>query len=211
MKKISLFIAILSIFIFVTGCTPKNNKNGNGGDSVTPNQNSESSLTSAEEQMIKDIEEKNYENLTPEEQALVDKITKEAKEDVASREKIEDQKQQADMDLVDELTELEGRKKTGEAARGSCDAIAESSTCLEYVGDFWTVDQMRNNCADSGVFSTKPCPTGSAGGCNLGNGTISDMITWFYLSGGGGITESSLKSAQQVCDMNPMGRWILAN
>lgn len=93
---------------------------------------------------------------------------------------MEEAQLEEDSALVDELIELEGKKQTGEAARGSCDAIAEASTCLEYYGSFWTETQMELNCSTSGVFSTKPCPSESLGGCNIGNGGSTDMVTWFY-------------------------------
>ncbi len=90
----------------------------------------------------------------------------------------------------------------------SCDAIDSSSTCLEYVGSFWTKQQMELNCSDSGIFSTKPCTEGMKGGCNVGAGTMTDMVTWFYLTGGGEINEESMKYAALACNANPLGRWV---
>ena len=114
-----------------------------------------------------------------------------------------------DYELVRELEDLEARKQTGEATRGSCNSITESSVCMAYYGAFWSEAQMKLNCRGAGVFSTNPCPRESVGGCNIGNGGPSDMVSWFYNTGGSPMGDS-LESAINVCNMNPMGRWINA-
>lgn len=151
---------------------------------------------------------------TPDELNAEDEI--EDKEVYAEMIKMEEeeirQKERAQIDkdyqLVRELENLEEKKKSGDAARGSCNAIKESSTCLEYVGSFWTKTQMQNNCSDSGIFELKTCPSGSIGGCNIGNGGPTDLVSWFYPTGGSPIDGDSLKYAKLACDSNPLGRWI---
>jgi hypothetical protein len=103
---------------------------------------------------------------------------------------------------------LEDKKKEGSVARGSCNAIADSSTCLEFYGSIWTEQHARLNCADMGTFSTSPCPSGSFGGCNVGTGLQNDMVTWFYMEGGGEFNDRSAQNAQNACNANPLGRWI---
>jgi len=44
------------------------------------------------------------------------------------------------------LEDGEDDKKSGGKAKGSCDAIADSSTCIEYYGSFWTEQQMKLQC-----------------------------------------------------------------
>jgi len=114
------------------------------------------------------------------------------------------------VELAFDLDELKDKKETNVTSRGSCDLIAEASTCIEYIGSFWTDQQMRLHCESTGIFSKDPCPSGMVGGCNIGEGVISDMITWFYLQGGGGITEVSLKHAENACNATMMSRWVNA-
>lgn len=112
-------------------------------------------------------------------------------------------------ELVRELENLEDGKRTGEASKGSCDLISESSSCLGYYGSFWTKPQMELNCGDGGTFSLKPCPLDSLGGCNIGNGDPGDTVIWFY-NRGGSPHDGSIQSNINVCNDNPMGRWINA-
>ena len=138
-------------------------------------------------------------------------LSQEEIEDLEFEAEVEKLMEEADLEndsaLVDELIELEGKKQTGEAAKGSCDAIADASTCLEFYGSFWTKTSMELQCSDAGVFSLKPCPEGSIGGCNVGNGGPNDMVTWFYNIGGSPIGDS-LPYAQKACDATIMSRWI---
>jgi len=102
--------------------------------------------------------------------------------------------------------------KTPEEERrgGSCNAIAKTSTCIDYIGSFWTETQMRYSCSYSGTFSFDLCETGSIGGCNIGKGSFNDMIIWMYPYGGSPIAADTAKSAKPACDMNPMGTWVNA-
>ncbi len=92
---------------------------------------------------------------------------------------------------------------------GSCNAIAEASSCIDYVGSVWSeYDSGLLNCSDSGTFSEEPCPQPSLGGCQTSGGTVIEMVVWMYKEGGGGIDEESIQYAQMACDANPMGNWI---
>ena len=120
----------------------------------------------------------------------------------------EEQRLNESMGLVDKLENGEAKKLTDGDVKGSCDAIAESSTCLEYYGSFWNEQTMELNCSDSGVFSTQGCPVDMAGGCNTGMGTPADMVTWMYTRGGGEITTASLKYVKTACDATPSSQWL---
>ncbi len=127
----------------------------------------------------------------------------------AMEEATEEEKMAKDMALVDELIELEDNKKAGNKSKGSCNSIQESSTCIEYYGSFWTREVIELGCDESeGTFSTKPCPSGMSGGCNTGVGTMADMVAWMYLTGGGEMTETSMKHAAMACSATMASRWI---
>ncbi|MBT3816911.1 MAG: hypothetical protein HOE80_03435 [Candidatus Magasanikbacteria bacterium] len=114
------------------------------------------------------------------------------------------------LELIDDIEGSKADKLAGKGAVGSCEAIAESSTCVEYHGSFWTKESARLNCSDTGKFSTESCPTDHAGGCNTGVGTMADMVSWMYLRGDGGITAESLKYAKMVCDATMASQWIVS-
>ena len=107
-------------------------------------------------------------------------------------------------DLDDELILEEER------SGGSCNMIAETSICTDYIGSFWTEAIIRNACSYSGTFSSESCETGSIGGCNVGQGRFSDMIIWMYPYGGSPVPSDTAESAKPSCDINPMGTWVNA-
>ncbi len=121
---------------------------------------------------------------------------------------LEDQKMDEDIALIDEIEGSKDDKRKGKGAIGSCNAIEEGSTCLEYYGSFWTALSAELNCADGGIFSTDPCPRDFVGGCNTGAGTEADMVAWMYLRGGGEMTMDSVKYAKMACDATMMSGWI---
>lgn len=102
-------------------------------------------------------------------------------------------------DSGDEITLNEDLKNR---AKGSCNVIAEGSTCIEYIGSYWTVANAKLNC--SGNFSTKPCPRPVLGGCRLGADTPNDMVTWHYSYGGDPYTEV-IQHAANSC--KAIGGW----
>jgi hypothetical protein len=120
----------------------------------------------------------------------------------------EEQRLNESINLFDKLENSENKKVTSGQVRGSCNAIGESSTCIEYYGSFWNEQKIKLLCSDSDVFSTEECPTNMSGGCNTGIGTPSDMVTWMYTKGGGGITTKSLKYAKMACDAAAASKWL---
>jgi len=49
----------------------------------------------------------------------------------------------------------------------SCNAIAKSSTCIEYIGSFWSEIQKKYHCQEAGTLSSEPCESGNIGGCEI--------------------------------------------
>lgn len=119
----------------------------------------------------------------------------------------EEEKINEDYNLVIKLEESEEDKKSGKS-KGSCNAIDNGSTCVEYYGSFWTDQQMQLQCEGSGTFSKSPCPEGMSGGCNTGVGTMADMVAWMYPYGGGGMDAESMKYAKMACDATMASKWI---
>jgi hypothetical protein len=153
---------------------------------------------------------KNPDFLTDEDSAELNKDP-EFKEDYieAMVEANDEQRLDESIALIDDLENAKTKKMSGQA-KGSCNAITESSTCLEYYGEFWNTTQMELNCEGSGVFSFNPCPNDMAGGCNTGAGTQADMVAWMYLRGGGEMNAKSLKYAQLACDATLASMWLNA-
>ena len=186
------FVMILFICVTLTGCF--------GGDgNIKPGEKDTSIPEEYREVVKKSLE--NPEALT---EAERDKLG----EYDESLRKQENKKNEDDYNLVTELVDLEARKIDGSAVVASCNAIENSSTCVDYVGSIFTVDHARLSCSDMGDFSTKPCPTGTLGGCNVGNGIPSDLITWFYPEGAEAMNADELKNAQKSCEATPTARWI---
>jgi len=112
------------------------------------------------------------------------------------------------MEIVNDLENAEADKLAGKNIKGSCNAIADSSTCIDYYGSHWSATTAKLNCSDSGTFSNKPCPKDSYGGCNTGEGTPADMVAWMYPYGGGEIDAESIKYAKMACDATLASSWI---
>lgn len=72
-------------------------------------------------------------------------------------------------------------------AKGSCNAITQGSTCVEYLGSYWNANTAKLNC--SYIYSSQPCPRPALGGCRLGAGTSNEIVTWHYSYGGDPFTE----------------------
>lgn len=113
-------------------------------------------------------------------------------------------------DSGDEIDMREpGSPDSGEdyTARGSCNLIAEGSTCVEYIGSMWTTSQARLNCSSASAFSTSACPRPALGGCRVGAGSATEIITWHYSYGGDPYTEA-LPYAKGACNALPGGSWV---
>jgi hypothetical protein len=93
--------------------------------------------------------------------------------------------------------------------RGSCNVIAEKSTCVDYVGSFWDQPEQKElNCDGVGVYSDNTCPYSDRGGCQMGGGTFTEVITWHYGSGGQAFTEEDIIYASGACNAIPGGKWV---
>ena len=108
-------------------------------------------------------------------------------------------------DVVELLEEIDGDSKV----KGSCDLIARDSTCIDYIGSFWTEEQMTWNCLD-GAFSTKQtCPYSNNGGCKTTPGLITETILWSYQTGGKPISAEEAVYQAMACNANPVGEWTM--
>lgn len=109
----------------------------------------------------------------------------------------------------DEVFDLTEETGSTNRVRGSCDAIAAKSTCIDYFGSFWTEQQMRLNCTGPGVaFSLNACPHTELGGCNTGAGTITDAVLWHYGRGAQAFSVQDAADAERVCNQTPLARWV---
>lgn len=107
-------------------------------------------------------------------------------------------------DSGDEITLNEDLKNR---AKGSCNLISEGSTCVEYIGSFWTNTNAKLNCSDASAFSTNSCPRPALGGCRLGAETSNEVVTWHYSYGGDPYTEA-ITYAASACRALPGGWWV---
>lgn len=104
--------------------------------------------------------------------------------------------------------EISGSDYYKEKAKGSCDAISPKSTCVEYIGSYWTWANIKLNCSGSGIPSQKPCPRPSLGGCNMGFATPNEIVTWHYEGGGGEITKESIPYLVMACNALSGSKWV---
>lgn len=115
---------------------------------------------------------------------------------------------------VDENTNLEqvkeGLKETGKrTVYGSCNDIANSSNCIDYVGSMWKDDNSAKlNCGEGRDFSNNACPYSEFGGCQMNGGSAMESIAWVYEEGSGGYTQESVQYAAMACNSTPNGKWV---
>jgi len=93
--------------------------------------------------------------------------------------------------------------------RGSCNVIADKSTCIDYVGSLWTDEQIELNCQGVGVWSKNTCPYSEIGGCQVGAGTIAETIAWSYTTGGQPMPLEAVQYAAGACNATAMAKWVL--
>lgn len=106
--------------------------------------------------------------------------------------------------------EISQDQKWKNKARGSCNAIGFGSTCVEYIGPFWdTLENASLNCAGAGSYSENPCPRPTVGGCNMGPGTASEIVTWHYNHGGSPYTPDVVPHAARACNALGLANWVL--
>jgi len=99
-------------------------------------------------------------------------------------------------------------KNENQSVKGSCNGIETSSTCTEYIGDFWTKAQMEPNCKNLGTVQETACDNDFIGGCNIAPGTANENTIWYYGRGEAGIDDTSLKNLEKLCNRNPKAKWI---
>ena len=111
----------------------------------------------------------------------------------------------ADLALVEE-----GLRETGKrTVYGSCNDIANSSNCIDYVGSMWKDDDSaRLNCGEGRNFSLNACPYSEFGGCQINGGLVMESIAWVYREGPGEYTEESVPYAVMACESAPNAKWV---
>lgn len=110
---------------------------------------------------------------------------------------------------LEEVTQALQDESDGKV-KGSCNDIAESSTCVEYRGSMWAdYDSAELNCRGVGVFSKDGCPYSEFGGCRTGAGSVMETVMWMYREGGGGFDDESIRYARAACVANPLGSWVM--
>ncbi|RJQ34287.1 hypothetical protein C4566_02285 [Candidatus Parcubacteria bacterium] len=114
------------------------------------------------------------------------------------------------LDYEEDAKPLIEEKTNSSKTKGSCNAIAFGSNCIDYIGSIWTEEQMRLNCQGANVsFSLDACPYPENGGCRMTGGTISETIAWTYPYGGDPISGEVLEMTKGACDINPLGEWVM--
>lgn len=110
-----------------------------------------------------------------------------------------------DMEMVEE-----GLKETGKrTVYGSCNDIANSSNCIDYVGSMWKDnDSAKLNCGEGRNFSTNSCPYSEFGGCQMNDGSVMESIAWVYEEGPGEYTAESVQYAAMACNNLPNAKWV---
>lgn len=115
---------------------------------------------------------------------------------------------------IDENTDLEqveeALKETGKrTVYASCNDIANSSNCIDYVGSMWKDnDSAKLNCGEGRNFSTNACPYSEFGGCQMSGGSVMESIAWVYREGPGEYTEESVPYAVAACNSMPNAKWV---
>ena len=120
---------------------------------------------------------------------------------------IEDEPYDPNMDKL--IIEDEVKPKKVIIGGWSCNSISETSICVEYIGSFWTEQQMKFACY-TWIFSYEPCESGNIGGCNIWKNSFTEMIIWMYPYGWSPISADNVDSAKPSCDINPLGTWVNA-
>ncbi len=126
-------------------------------------------------------------------------------ENAINQEELDRQADEMGKQIENTIKEADNESRT--KVMRSCNSISNSSTCIEYVGSFWTEDQKKYHCKEAGVLSVDLCESGNIGGCRIGGDSASDMIVWMYPYGGEPMDADGAKAAKMGCNMNPMGSW----
>lgn len=96
---------------------------------------------------------------------------------------------------------------------GSCNSMETHSACIDYIGSVWTWQTIELSCnKDEGmVASREACPTGSVGGCRVGAGAATELITRFYNSGPEALEPESVQYAAAACSAALGSSWVSGN
>ncbi len=95
---------------------------------------------------------------------------------------------------------------------GSCNSMKTHSACIDYIGSVWTWQTIELSCKDEGMVASKEaCPTGSVGGCRVGAGAATEMITRFYNSGPEALEPESVQYAAAACSAALGSSWVSGN
>jgi hypothetical protein len=110
-----------------------------------------------------------------------------------------------DLEMVKEALK-ETDKRT---VYGSCNDIANSSNCIDYVGSMWKdQNSAKLNCGETRVFSTSTCPYSEFGGCQMNGGSVMESIAWVYSEGPGEYNSESVQYAAMACNSLPSAKWV---
>jgi hypothetical protein len=83
--------------------------------------------------------------------------------------------------------------------RGSCLAIDELSTCIDFVGPYWTNYLMDIECKKTGIFRQEACPKTDLGGCKINENYVAPIVSWYYKTGGKEFTEDDIIKMKERC------------
>ena len=93
--------------------------------------------------------------------------------------------------------------------RGSCNVIAEKSTCVDYTGSYWDSPDVKElNCDGVGVYSDNTCPYTNLGGCQATPGTMFETIVWHYGHGGQPFDQETASYAAAACNALATAQWV---
>lgn len=110
-----------------------------------------------------------------------------------------------DLETVEESLEETGDR----TVYASCNDIANTSNCLDYVGSMWNeADSAELNCGENRTFSNNACPYSEFGGCQMNGGTVMEFISWVYEEGPGDYNAESLPYAIQSCNSLNNAKWV---
>jgi hypothetical protein len=114
----------------------------------------------------------------------------------------------ARIDYEDDVKPLIAEENIGHKVRGSCNAIAEKSTCVDYIGSMWKENETKLNCQGVGIWSGYACPYSEIGGCLSGGDTITEVVLWNYNEGANAVTPEDAQYMAMACNKTAGGRWV---
>ncbi len=114
-----------------------------------------------------------------------------------------------DVDYEEDVYELIEEINGDNLIKGSCNMISIGSNCVDFVGSFWTQEQMELSCSAPGYeFSNLTCPYSEYGGCMATPNTVSESVAWIYGYGGVSYTAEEAMYAQMACNALEVSTWV---